>query len=107
MRPGIRLVDTAALSYDEAAWHHGKRIAILQHGGELSQSRGAVPSENVFFIVARPVLLYFSCMRQCDTDSGRVVRCTVHVNMNVTRRNIARKVTPCSSVWCSSTYGRD
>ncbi|KAG7213312.1 hypothetical protein KM043_002610 [Ampulex compressa] len=37
MRRGGRLADAAALSYDEAAWHHGKRIAILQHGGDTPQ----------------------------------------------------------------------
>lgn len=54
--------------------------AILQHGGEVRAKSGAVPSENVFFLVARNVFSRYSAITRATvkyTCSGGVVEADI------------------------------
>lgn len=111
-RRALPLAVPAALSYDEAAWHDGtanRDFATWRRSeGEVA---GAVPSENVSFLVARSDPVVTSQSRATVEIRVRVAGCCVvyqaRVNMIGTAGSATTKVTPRGTVRRSSTYGRD
>lgn len=115
MRRALRLAVPAALSYDEAAWHDGtadRDFATWRRSeGEVA---GAVPSENVSFLVGRRSDLVVTSQSRATVEIrvrssgvGGVPASLARVNMSGTAGSATTKVTPRGTVRRSSTYGRD
>lgn len=112
VRRALRLAVPAALSYDEAAWHDGtadRDFARWRRSeGEVA---GAVPSENVSFLVDRSSDLVVTSQSRATVEIRvRVLgvgRVRARVNMSGTAGSATTKVTPRGTVRRSSTYGRD